>query len=132
MPSAIIHLFSLNPSSGVPIFRQLMDQVKQAVRMNLLLENEQLPSVRVLASALQVNPMTISKAFSQLEIEGVLIRKPGVGMLVAEQKTRNNISTDIEKPLTEFISKARQHQLTNDEIMTVLQQYLSLTQNQEK
>jgi GntR family transcriptional regulator len=84
-PPSIIHLFSLNPSSGVPIFRQLIDQIKQAIRMNILVANEQLPSVRVLASALHINPVTISKAFSQLEVEGILIRKRGIGILVAEE-----------------------------------------------
>ena len=74
----LIKLFSLNVASGIPIYRQLIDQIKQAIRMKLLLAGEQLPSVRTLASSLQINPMTISKAFSQLEIEGVLIRKRGI------------------------------------------------------
>jgi len=124
--SSIINLFSLNPSSGVPIFRQLIDQIKQAIRMNLLNAEEQLPSVRVLASALQINPMTISKAFSQLEIEGVLIRKRGVGMLVAAKQQGNTISTSLETPLIQFIKNARDENLKDDEIMTLIQQYLSI------
>ena len=131
LSSSIIHLFSLNPGSGVPIFRQLIDQIKQAIRMSLLVKGEQLPSVRVLASELQVNPMTISKAFSQLEVEGVLIRKRGVGMLVAEQQQNNNISQLLDKPLVQFIANAREENLSNDEIMTLVQQYLSI-QSQEK
>ena len=58
--------------------------------MNLLSDGEQLPSVRSLASSLQINPMTISKAYAQLEIEEVLIRKRGVGMLVAKQPIQKN------------------------------------------
>ena len=125
MPSSIIHLFSLNPGSGVPIFRQLIDQIKQAIRMNLLNVDEQLPSVRMLASALQINPMTISKAFSQLEIEGVLIRKRGVGMLVAEQQS-TSISKDLESSLMKFIKTAQLEKLNDEEISTIVQQYLSI------
>ena len=99
--------------------------------MNLLVNGEQLPSVRVLASALQINPMTISKAFSQLEIEGVLIRKRGVGMLVAEVQENGHISSSIETPLQKFIENARKENLTNDQIMALMQQYLSI-QSQEK
>ena len=131
MPPSIIHLFSLNPSSGVPIFRQLIDQIKQAIRMNLLATNEQLPSVRVFASALQINPMTISKAYSQLEIEGVLIRKRGVGMLVAEQQS-TSISIELESSLIQFIKTAQTEKLTDDEISTLVQQYLSIQTKEKK
>ena len=131
MTSPLINLFSLNTGSGIPIYRQLIDQTKQAIRMNLLRANEQLPSVRTLASALQINPMTISKAFAQLEIEGVLIRKRGVGMLVAQQQQGSSLSKDIEQPLKEFIKNARNENLSDNEIFTTVQQYLSI-QNQEK
>jgi len=124
--SVLLNLFSLNTGSGIPIYRQLIGQVKQAIRMNLLSSNEQLPSVRNLASALQINPMTISKAFAQLEIEGVLIRKRGVGMLVAAQQQGANISKDLEQPLEQFIKKARNENLSDDEIFAIVQQYLSI------
>jgi GntR family transcriptional regulator len=122
-------LFSLNTASGIPIYRQLIDQIKQAIRMNLLQSGEQLPSVRMLASSLQINPMTISKAFAQLEIEGVLIRKRGIGMLVADVKQSSVIAVNIEKPLNEFIENARKENLSDDEISTLVQQYLSLQNN---
>ena len=129
--NSIIQLFSLNISSGIPIYRQLIDQIKQAIRMNLLTTDEQLPSVRKLAKALQINPMTISKAFAQLEIEGVLIRKRGVGMLVAPQQNIQIISKEIEKPLFEFIKNSRKEKMSDDEISTLLQQYLSINQKEK-
>jgi len=116
----------LNVSSGVPIYRQLIDQINQAIRMGLLSTDEKLPSVRILAKALQINPMTISKAFAQLEIEGVLIRKRGVGMLVAKAKDSVQISKHIEDPMKAFIINARNENLSDDQISTLLQQYLSL------
>lgn len=124
--SALINLFSLNVSSGVPIYRQLIDQINQAIRMGLLRKNEQLPSVRVLAKALQINPMTISKAFAQLELEGVLIRKRGIGMLVAKAKDSVRLSKQIEDSMKAFIINARNENLSDDQISTLLQQYLSL------
>ena len=132
MTSNLINLFSLNVSSGIPIYRQLIDQIKQAIRMGLLNSNEQLPSVRVLAKALQINPMTISKAFAQLEVEGVLIRKRGVGMLVAEVTKSSTFPTNIEKSLKEFIANARSENLSDDEISTLVQQYLSIYQKETK
>nr|WP_256435654.1 GntR family transcriptional regulator [Aliikangiella sp. G2MR2-5] len=122
----MVSLFSLNGSSGIPIYRQLIDQIKQAIRMNLLKPGEQLPSVRNLASALQINPMTISKAFAQLEIEGVLLRKRGVGMLVAEQVEGQDISAELEQPLLNFIKQARTEELDDEAIITLVQQYLSI------
>jgi len=124
--SALVNLFSLNASSGIPIYRQLIDQINQAIRMNLLKNNEQLPSVRSLATSLQINPMTISKAFSQLELEGVLIRKRGVGMLVAEQQGQT-LSTKVDQSLKQFIASARNESLEDEAIMTLVQQYLSIT-----
>ena len=130
--TTLINLFSLNTASGIPIYRQLIDQIKQAIRMNLLQAGEQLPSVRTFASSLQINPMTISKAFAQLEIEGVLIRKRGIGMLVAQVKQGSVIAENIEKPLNEFILNARKENLSDDEISTLLQQYLSLQNNRKQ
>ena len=124
--SAIVNLFSLNTSSGIPIYRQLIDQIKQGIRMNLLNSHDQLPSVRNLASALQINPMTISKAFAQLELEGVLIRKRGVGMLVAEKQQGEPIAQHLEKPLIEFIKQARSQDYDDESIITLVQQYLSI------
>ena len=128
--SSLINLFSLNTASGIPIYRQLIDQIKQAIRMNLLQAGQQLPSVRTFASSLQINPMTISKAFAQLEIEGVLIRKRGIGMLVAQVKKSSAITENIEKPLNEFIKNARKENLSDAEISTLVQQYLSINKKE--
>jgi GntR family transcriptional regulator len=74
--------FQVSPNSGEPIFRQLMDQVKRFVACGQLASGDTLPSVRQMARTLSVNPMTVSKAYSHLELEGVVERKAGVGMLV--------------------------------------------------
>ena len=88
-PSASpISLFSVATGSGEPIYRQLVDQVRRLVAGGQLAGGDELPSVRETAQALAVNPMTVSKAYSQLEAAGVLERRRGVGMVVAAQHIR--------------------------------------------
>lgn len=116
----------------MPIYRQLIDQVRQSIRMNLLSVGEQLPSVRVLAKSLQINPMTISKAFAQLEIEGVLIRKNGIGMIVASQQEGHDISSEVKTALEDFIIKARSENLDEEAIIILVQQHLSINSQKER
>ena len=72
--------FEIHPSSGVPIYRQVMDQVRALVASKQLKTGDMLPSVRQLAAQLEVNMMTISKAYARLEAEGLLERVRGTGM----------------------------------------------------
>ena len=76
-------LLQIDHHSGQPIYRQVIDQIRRQVMAGQLREGEQLPSVRDLAAQLRVNPMTISKAYSLLEMEGLLDRRRGVGLFVA-------------------------------------------------
>jgi GntR family transcriptional regulator len=76
-------LFILEPSSGVPIYRQLIDQVRRLVASGQLPAGAELPSVREVAIEYTVNPTTISKAYSLLELEGLLQRHRGKPMTVA-------------------------------------------------
>lgn len=75
-------LFQIHPTSGVPIYRQLMDQVYAQVHAGRLAVGEMLPSVRQIAEELQINPMTVSKAYSLLERDGIIERVRGQGMRV--------------------------------------------------
>jgi GntR family transcriptional regulator len=79
MADAKIH-FELNPNSGVPIYRQIVDQVLALAAGGRLREGDLLPSVRQVAREAAVNPMTVSKAYSRLEAEGVVRRVRGQGM----------------------------------------------------
>lgn len=76
-------LFVLEPSSGVPIYRQLIDQVRRLVASGRLPPGAELPSVRDIATEYTVNPTTISKAYGLLELEGVLERHRGKPMTIA-------------------------------------------------
>jgi GntR family transcriptional regulator len=80
--------FNINPGSSEPIYRQLMDQLRRRVASGALMAGQEVPSVRELALALAVNPMTISKAYSLLEAEGLLERRRGLAMVVAARHRR--------------------------------------------
>jgi GntR family transcriptional regulator len=77
-------LFYVDPHSGVPIFRQLMDQVKVNIASGVLKPGDELPSIRSLSVPLGVNPMTISKAYNLLVHDEILIRRPGKPLVVAD------------------------------------------------
>jgi len=73
----------VNPSSGVPIYMQVMNQIRSLIVSAALKANDKLPSVRELAEFLQVNPMTVSKAYSILELEKTVYRLHGKGIYVS-------------------------------------------------
>jgi GntR family transcriptional regulator len=81
-------LFSIATGSAEPIYRQLIEQVRRLVASGYLAPGDQLPSVRDMAQALAVNPMTVSKAYNMLETEGLFERRRGQGMLVADRGRR--------------------------------------------
>ena len=76
--------FQVDPTTRVPIYRQLMDQIRLAVARGRLKPGSRLPSVRVLSRELVVNPNTIARVYTELEREGVLNTRPGLGVFVAE------------------------------------------------
>ena len=78
-------MFTISINSGVPIYRQVADAVIRQIDRGQLKHGELLPSVRQLAGELGVNPMTVSKAWSLLEAEGIVERKRGVGMVVTRK-----------------------------------------------
>jgi GntR family transcriptional regulator len=75
-------LIVVDPHSGVPVYRQLMDQIKFHIASGLMRAGDELPSTRALSGELGVNPMTISKAYSYLERDGVIERRPGRPLVV--------------------------------------------------
>jgi GntR family transcriptional regulator len=76
-------LFRPNPSSGVPIYRQLMEQVKHNVETGALRPGDQLAGIRTLAEELVMNPNTVAKAYRELEHEGIIELRCGAGAFIA-------------------------------------------------
>ena len=78
--------FKPNAASGVPIYLQLMDQVKHAIETGALRPGEQLPGLRKVAEQLVMNPNTVAKAYRELEHEGVIDLRQGTGAFVTERR----------------------------------------------
>jgi GntR family transcriptional regulator len=77
-------LFRPNPASGVPVYLQLIEQVKHAIDMGALTPGDQLPAIRRVAEDLVINPNTVAKAYRELEHEGVIELRQGTGAFVSE------------------------------------------------
>ena len=78
-------IFRTNPSLGVPIYLQLMEQVRHAIETGALRPGEQLPGIRPLAEELVINPNTVAKAYRELEHEGIIELRHGAGAFVTQQ-----------------------------------------------
>lgn len=121
-------LFSIATGSTEPIYRQLMDQVRRLVASGYLQEKDILPSVRDIAQKLAVNPMTVSKAYNMLELEGLVQRKRGVGMLVlGNHKTANDLNArlDLVRPtLKRAVQEARQLELEPETMLALFEALL--------
>jgi len=98
-------LLEIDHHSGVPIYRQLIEQIRRQIMSGQLNEGEQLMPVRELAAQLRVNPMTISKAYALLEVEGLLERRRGIGLFAARVRKDQKERTK-GKLLEEIMRKA--------------------------
>jgi GntR family transcriptional regulator len=131
-------LLQIDHHSGQPIFRQVIDQIRRQVMAGQLREGEQLPSVRDLAVQLRVNPMTISKAYGLLEMEGLLDRRRGVGLFVAglgKEKASRTKADLLEEALTKAVVTAIQlgipEEKARDLLTRLYQKYNSRMRRQE-
>jgi GntR family transcriptional regulator len=105
--------FRLDSTSGVPIYRQIQDQIRFGVASGLLSPGEQLPTVRSLAVELSVNPNTVIKAYSELEREGLLDSQQGSGTFVADvpavRLSEAQRNSKLAELCTEFLSQAARY-----------------------
>ncbi len=115
--------FQCDPTSRVPIYRQLMDQVRQAVARGRLRPGRRLPSVRQLSRDLVVNPNTVARAYTELEREGVLNTRQGLGVYVAEPQDDLSAAARRERfaaALDRFLTEAVHLGLSADEVLTAV------------
>jgi GntR family transcriptional regulator len=128
-------LIVVDPSSGVPVFRQVMDQVRFHIASGLLRPGDELPATRSLSAELGVNPMTISKAYNLLERDGVLERRPGRPLVVAAMDATE---IELEKiaqlrtSLTEAVRVARQLGVDADEALRIFRELLQGASDEEQ
>jgi GntR family transcriptional regulator len=122
------NLFRIQPSLPEPIYRQIADQVRRLVAGGQLHAGDALPSVREIAAAHAINPMTVSKAYSQLEAEGVLERLRGKGMVVAASARRAQPVAErlaqLEPLLREVAQRGQELELPGDKVLVRLRQLM--------
>ena len=126
-------IFQVFPSSGVPIYRQLIDQVEAQVAGGRLLPGDFLPSVRQVAEQVSVNPMTVSKAYSQLELGGIVERVRGTGMRVtapSPRGTRSQRMHDLLPYLEQVVGRAHQLSLSKDEVIECLSNLMETSEDE--
>jgi len=120
--------FSLDPKSGVPIYRQIQDQVLYGIASGRLRPGEQLPTVRALAVDLKVNPNTVIKAYSELERQGALSTEQGSGTFVAPQPNPGPATEDREAKLralcAEFLGQAARYGFGPEDVLRAVRKLM--------
>ena len=115
--------FHLDPASGVPFYRQIIDQILAAIATGALSTGDRLPTVRQLAVDLAVNFNTVARAYKELEIRGVLATHQGTGTFVAESEVRMDEverRRQVDRLVDEFLARAARQGLTLDELRRAL------------
>ena len=118
-------MLKIDHHSGVPAYRQLMDQIRFQIGAGILREGDELPSTRELSARLDLNPMTISKAFGLLQHEGTLERQKGKALrvrAVGGEASEANRHEQMRKALTPAVRAARQLGFTRKEAARVLRE----------
>src|SRR5438445_3487785 len=112
-------LFRPNPSLGVPIYLQLMEQVKHAIETGALRPGEQLPGIRPLAEELVINANTVAKAYRELEHEGVIELRHGAGAFVSAQARAKKLTDKLragQAIVAAAVERLRARGVTEEEV----------------
>ena len=123
--------FRIESSSRAPIYRQLVGQIREAVARGRLKPEERLPSVRDLSRQLVINPNTVARVYRELEVEGLLELRHGVGAFVASRGTtrwtaaRSGQMKAAQKAAKSFVSELRRRGLEPDEIRRLVEAELA-------
>ena len=121
-------LFRPNPASGVPIYLQLMEQVKHAIATGALRPGEQLPGMRKVAEELVINPNTVAKAYRELEHGGLVELRQGAGAFVSERAPSKKDAERFraaQAAVATTIEKLRAQGVANDDIRRLFEAELA-------
>jgi len=121
-------LLKPNPSSGVPIYLQLMQQVRYAIETGALKPGEQLPSIRPLAEELVINPNTVAKAYRELEHEGAIELRQGAGAFVSARAPDRENAEKLKAAqalVAQGIERLRARGITDEEIRRLVEAELA-------
>jgi GntR family transcriptional regulator len=115
--------FRIDPKSGVAPYRQIVNQVRRALRLDLLREGDQLPTVKEVAAAVAINPNTVLKAYRELEHEGLAEGRPGVGTFITRSLAGSALAAHrtLRTDLDRWLAKARAAGLDDDSIAALFE-----------
>jgi GntR family transcriptional regulator len=117
--------FQLDENSGVPVYRQIMDQVRGAMALGALRPGDQLPTVRQLAVDLAINPNTVVRAYRELELGGLLESNQGTGTFIREQQVeggKQERARQLAQIVREFVARAGAAGFTAQELTAELRE----------
>jgi len=112
-------IFRTNPALSVPIYVQLMEQIKHAVETGALRVGEQLPGIRTLSEQLVINPTTVAKAYRELEHQGVLELRHGAGAFISKNARARKLADCLagaQELVGKTVARLREQSLTEEEI----------------
>ena len=121
-------IFKPNPASGVPIYLQLMEQVKHSIETGALRPGEQLPGIRPLAEQLVINPNTVAKAYRELEHEGIIELRHGTGAFVSGTARAKKMTDRLRAGqviVGSAVERLRKSGITGDEIRRLFEAELA-------
>ena len=119
--------FRLDTRSGVPVYRQLIDQVQAGIASGTLVSGAQIPTVRQVAVDLEINPNTVLRAYRELEIRGVLDTQQGTGTFVSDRKVATDEAEhgrQLDQLVGEFVARAGAGGFTVEELIASLRERL--------
>ena len=114
---------TIDPQSGVPFYRQIIDQIQFAIGNGRLSCGDRLPTVRQLAVELKINPNTVARAYQELEIKGVVNTQMGTGTFIGDEKieiSQVERKRMLDQICTELLSRAAAYGLTLNEVLEAL------------
>ena len=118
--------FRLNPASGIPLYQQLMENVKHAIETGALRNGDQLPPMRKVAEELVMNPNTVARAYRELEHEGIIELKHGSGAYVRSQEGRVKVTHKAQAIVQSAIERLSSLGLTEEEIRRLVENGLAV------
>jgi GntR family transcriptional regulator len=127
--------FRLDLHSGVPVYRQIIDQILGGIASGRLAVGDQIPTVRQVAVDLAINPNTVVRAYREMEIRGVLETQQGTGTFIAHKKIEPNEverSRRLTQLVTEFVARAGSAGFSVEELMEQLNELLAETSKRKR
>ncbi len=125
--------FRLDRTSGVPAYRQLIDQVRQALRLGILRPGDQLPTVRDVVKQIAINPNTVHRAYRDLEHQGLTEGRPGSGTFIRRSLSRvPDEQPELQRSLASWIRAARKAGMGDEAITALVSEAMRSTETKGK